>query len=40
MAEFVVDLRVQPSVEDKLAMDEAFGSLSKVTYVTDGVRPL
>lgn len=39
MAEFVVYLRVQPTVEDKLAMDKAFGSLSRVTYVTDGVNP-
>lgn len=39
MAEFVVYLRVQPTVEDKLAMDEAFGSSSRVIYVTDGVKP-
>lgn len=40
MAKFVVYLTVQPTVEDMLAMDEAFGfMLSGVTYVTDGERP-
>lgn len=40
MAKFVVYLTVQPTVEDKLAMDEVFGfMLDGVTYVTDGVRP-
>jgi hypothetical protein len=40
MAEFVVYLRVQPTPEDKQAMDDEFDSmLPRVTYVTDGVRP-
>ncbi|KAF9899486.1 hypothetical protein EC991_008805 [Linnemannia zychae] len=40
MAEIVVYLRVQPTPEDKLAMDEAFGYiLPKVMYVSNGVEP-
>ncbi|KAF8923513.1 hypothetical protein BGZ47_004709, partial [Haplosporangium gracile] len=40
MAEIVVYLRVQPTPEDKLAMDTAFDFiLPSVTYVTDGVKP-
>nr|KAF9419368.1 hypothetical protein BGZ76_004249 [Entomortierella beljakovae] len=40
MAEFVVYLRVQPTDEDRSAMDSAFDfMLPRVIYVTDGVAP-
>ncbi|KAF9434458.1 hypothetical protein BGZ76_007998 [Entomortierella beljakovae] len=40
MIVYVVYLRVQPSVEDKKAMDDAFSfALPHVMYVTDVVKP-
>ncbi|KAF9433055.1 hypothetical protein BGZ76_009953 [Entomortierella beljakovae] len=40
MAEIVVYLRVQPTLEDKAEMDKEFDFiLPSVTYVTDGVEP-